>query len=1254
MGNNLYSALRAVAFFCFFLPISKAQISPATDSLEVQWEQLDGPAGRIFRYAEGGGKMYAAGKDALYISSNGGRNWRYCKSYGRRKIKSIYADEHVVLAVSVLSIGTQQSEDIKYMIIDRSLDQGASWARVSSAVISELAGSGSEYVISEVLAGNDSTYTVLFSYKSLVKSFSHKRTSTNGGQNWSGQVSTNTGKDLRSMHFSDGTYSGIWRASLHGPLKGYVCNNVSFSDFQNVELPLVSSNLLVSAFHAAGGFRAFYQTNTLYSSFDNGNSYTLTELETGGNITQAWFRGEEFFVQSSTGIWRGHFSTPGQLKRVYAGEFAGGKAEAKAFCPTSSGYWLNTFGNLSVFSGDGGATWESRSTGILNGASNMFSICGKLFFQNPLTTDNIWGFNLSNAEDGEWTQHYRVASNQFFGNENLASINTTVAGGILGDWNGFTYAYGNSRIIRSNDCGISWEPMPFTANAAITGMHTDGYRLYFSSLYDFNLLYTDDNGENWSVMNTPSDGINGLFCMGDTLIVRYGAHSLYRLYISTDAGHSWEIINPVIEEPYNIRHTYQRGSMLIGTTFIQNNQIPSAVLVSHDQGRTWIAVSSTQERYITFPNNQYIQTSYPYYHDGLLFRHSNFGLQVTSDEGRHWTHLSNLPFQQIMTFHQSNGKPLHDVSADGGTAYFIDEGYLYAATQAQGIWRAELAPIRDHVLVQGGEYGIIKGRLFRDVDHSCDYALENGDLPLGHKPVILQPGNITAISDASGNYTVAVPPGQYSINTYAPLHHTAQCGTGMPVSVTASGSTEADLVFSPVPGIKDLRVLFNAPLPSRPGFDSQYKVQVSNIGTDTVSGAVLSVTFDHWLHPNMILPEGQFMGNQALMEVPEIAPGKSITFTLHFVLSADTPLGTLLHFTANCPLQNDPTPTNNRATMSPMVTGSYDPNDKLVFPVEPQPPGVPRTFDYLIRFQNIGTDTAFTVVITDKLDAQFDMMSINTLETSHDFEFRIVENRVAKWIFRNILLPDSSTNEPASHGFVRFQIATKADALPGSNIHNDADIFFDFNKPVLTNDAVAENPKWVVTNTSNVEICSGEIWNNVAWDQSTTLTDTISTVWADTISITNINVSPTWNLEESLSVPPGTELFGQTIHQDTTIIIPFSSVDGCDSTITWQISVLTSGTTLTNVAPLRLMLAPNPAPHDVVWLSQAGTGSLEPAPLRVRLFSANGQAFRQWVFPGFEASAQGVPLDLRGLPNGLYWVETMCGTQLQGLKLIKI
>jgi hypothetical protein len=59
-------------------------------------------------------------------------------------------------------------------------------------------------------------------------------------------------------------------------------------------------------------------------------------------------------------------------------------------------------------------------------------------------------------------------------------------------------------------------------------------------------------------------------------------------------------------------------------------------------------------------------------------------------------------------------------------------------------------------------------------------------------------------------------------------------------------------------------------------------------------------------------------------------------------------------------------------------------------------------------------------------------------------------NKIA-FTFDNIMLPDSTTNEPESHGFVRYSISPKSGLADYTEVTNTAYIYFDFNPAIVTN-----------------------------------------------------------------------------------------------------------------------------------------------------------------------------------------------------------
>lgn len=134
--------------------------------------------------------------------------------------------------------------------------------------------------------------------------------------------------------------------------------------------------------------------------------------------------------------------------------------------------------------------------------------------------------------------------------------------------------------------------------------------------------------------------------------------------------------------------------------------------------------------------------------------------------------------------------------------------------------------------------------------------------------------------------------------------------------------------------------------------------------------------------------------------------------------------------------------------------GSFDPNDKLGTPIGYGPNKYieqHQALDYRIRFQNTGTDTAYKVVVVDTISKHLNINSLSNLTSSHEYELIIGRGNVLTFTFNDILLVDSFTNEPASNGFISFQLEQQKDVPLETNITNQASIYFDFNKPIFTN-----------------------------------------------------------------------------------------------------------------------------------------------------------------------------------------------------------
>lgn len=246
-----------------------------------------------------------------------------------------------------------------------------------------------------------------------------------------------------------------------------------------------------------------------------------------------------------------------------------------------------------------------------------------------------------------------------------------------------------------------------------------------------------------------------------------------------------------------------------------------------------------------------------------------------------------------------------------------------------------------------------------------------------------------------------------------------------------------------------------------PGFLGYYNILLNNDGT---LPAVIDVTV-------------HFPSSQSVMEIGQIgsvsgvlnSSTNTVTWSdvnidglgylngFVYVLNAvNTPLGATVTITAAVFVndQEDVYLDNNSYSMTQVVVGSYDPNNKLN-----NPPGVGEegqmlptndAFTYTVNFQNTGTAPAFTVRVEDQLDTDLDWSSFEMVHASHDYYVQI-ENGKLTWTFNNIMLPDSATDEPGSHGQIVYRIRPVADKPVGTVFENTAHIYFDFNEAIITN-----------------------------------------------------------------------------------------------------------------------------------------------------------------------------------------------------------
>lgn len=125
-------------------------------------------------------------------------------------------------------------------------------------------------------------------------------------------------------------------------------------------------------------------------------------------------------------------------------------------------------------------------------------------------------------------------------------------------------------------------------------------------------------------------------------------------------------------------------------------------------------------------------------------------------------------------------------------------------------------------------------------------------------------------------------------------------------------------------------------------------------------------------------------------------------------------------------------------------------NDKAVYPNGNITPEI-KDHSYTIRFQNEGTAPAVLVVVRDDLDNNLDLQSLRNVSSTHNFVLTVENTDELVFTFNNIMLPAKQDDEPGSMGSINFTISQKENLPLGTVINNTAEIFFDFNEPIVTN-----------------------------------------------------------------------------------------------------------------------------------------------------------------------------------------------------------
>ena len=256
----------------------------------------------------------------------------------------------------------------------------------------------------------------------------------------------------------------------------------------------------------------------------------------------------------------------------------------------------------------------------------------------------------------------------------------------------------------------------------------------------------------------------------------------------------------------------------------------------------------------------------------------------------------------------------------------------------------------------------------------------------------------------------------------------------------------------------DIGIYFQPTSAARPGFKTTHELRYFNQGNKVAESLKLTLIKSSKTDSVVSLPMYSFASGDTLvwlLDPIEINSSKSILISSVILAPPFVNINDTLFYRAYLSqVSPDTRPANDTARLRQLLTGSFDPNDKAEIhggAISPESLISGETLQYTIRFQNTGTDTAFTVNIRDTLDLMHDPSTLAMVAASHVYHLSIKNGNQLSWRFENILLPDSNVNESKSHGFIVFNIKLKPTTATGETVHNKASIYFDYNLPITTN-----------------------------------------------------------------------------------------------------------------------------------------------------------------------------------------------------------
>mgnify|MGYP000016100029 CR=1 FL=1 len=363
----------------------------------------------------------------------------------------------------------------------------------------------------------------------------------------------------------------------------------------------------------------------------------------------------------------------------------------------------------------------------------------------------------------------------------------------------------------------------------------------------------------------------------------------------------------------------------------------------------------------------------------------------------------------------------------------------------------------------GGDYNTITGSAKFDTDaDGCDDIDPIIPYMAIHLDLDGTSTNATFFTNTQGQYTIYTgETGTYSLipNLENPSYYTVIPSPAEVIIPIIDNSTILQDFCVTADGIHpDLEVVIAPIIPARPGFEATYQLVYKNKGNQSLSGDVMFTYEDALLDfvSASTVPDIQATGLLGF-NFSDLQPfqNESVEIILSVNSPADTPpvnIDDVLIFSATVnPIAGDEAPDDNIFNYDQIVVGSYDPNNMICIQGDLVPAEmIGEYLHYVINFENTGNYPAENVVVVVEINPEdFDINTLQVLNASHEVDITI-DNGTVEFIFRNIDL------DTGGHGNILLKMETNGDLDVSDMVSAMAAIYFDFNLPIVTNDANTE------------------------------------------------------------------------------------------------------------------------------------------------------------------------------------------------------